>query len=156
MGTIGPSVNGASRARQLAPAEHAPLPVNGSELHRMKRLAPLDDWLITLSDLRRSDPLTSTNRVDEKSCEVLRVVRHRRVSRRICCASAQRAPATGYVAGARPAFLCVPRARGKYVTVTNFLGAEQLSDYCIDVRSHGIWGNVLIESGAPAPPTTTA
>src|SRR5215475_5963194 len=28
---------------ELAPVEHAPLPVEGSELHEMKVLAPLDD-----------------------------------------------------------------------------------------------------------------
>jgi hypothetical protein len=32
----------------------------------MKVLAPLDDWLIFSADLRRSDPLTCTNRIIEK------------------------------------------------------------------------------------------
>ena len=35
-----------SPTRELAPLQHALLPVNYGELHQMKAIAPVDDWEI--------------------------------------------------------------------------------------------------------------
>jgi hypothetical protein len=61
---------------ELAPVEHAPLPVIWCELYLMKELAPLDDWLMFSSGSAPQRPADlHGNRIVEKprgSCSCLR------------------------------------------------------------------------------------